>query len=269
MISYTFVKNVNEFSKWQDTSKSGNLEKNNTTTTKQAASRVLLNQLTRYSFVVNVPILAHYARPKLAMLWSPKCHFLDHCLRKWIPWSCSWPWGLLTDPVCFSLVLKKTEAPTKQSDWWGIFNPFTAPACKIFGLKAARTHLQRVYCPVGPITHLLSVLWVWMKILSLAGAKNKIKRLKGFKFRPFTGRFQVTSWQWRGSSQWFKSDQFKNSQTDYNFYSPLFFVLLRLVLLVLWRRFIQALPFACFCTKAEETLLAARQKLLVQRTSGR
>ena len=29
-----------------------------------------------------------------------------------------------------------------------------------------------------------------------ANAKTKIKRLKGFKFLTFTGRFQVTSWQW-------------------------------------------------------------------------
>ena len=94
------------FSKWQDTSKSGNLEKiNDATTTKQAASRVFFYQLTRYSFVVNVPILAHYARPKFALLWSPKCHFLDHCLRKWITRSGSWPWGPVDDNLDWSRLL--------------------------------------------------------------------------------------------------------------------------------------------------------------------
>ena len=44
----------------------------------------------------------------------------------------------------------------------------------------------------GPVTHLLSMLCVLMKILSNASAKKKTKRLKGFKFRSFIGRFQVT-----------------------------------------------------------------------------
>ena len=35
------------------------------------------------------------------------------------------------------------------------------------------------------------------EILSHASAKKKTKRLKGFKFRTFNYRFQVTSWQWR------------------------------------------------------------------------
>ena len=33
---------------------------------------------------------------------------------------------------------------------------------------------------------------ILMKILSHAGAKKKAKRLKGFEFGSFTGRFQVT-----------------------------------------------------------------------------
>ena len=85
-------------------------------------------------------------------------------------------------------------------------NSFIAPACKSF----------------GPTVHLLSMLRVLMKILSHAGPKKKTKRLtgtskhsayrpqkpqgllgtgrcvKGFKFGTFTGRSQVTSWQWRG-----------------------------------------------------------------------
>ena len=42
----------------------------------------------------------------------------------------------------------------------------------------------------GPVTHLLSVLRVWIKILSHAGAKKKTERLKDLKFRTFIGRFQ-------------------------------------------------------------------------------
>ena len=45
-----------------------------------------------------------------------------------------------------------------------VINPFTAPACKMSGPKAA-------------------VLCVLMKILSHASAKKKTKRLKGFRFR--------------------------------------------------------------------------------------
>ena len=47
----------------------------------------------------------------------------------------------------------------------------------------------------GPMTHLLSVLCVSVKILSHASAKKKTKRLKDFKFRTFIGGFQVTSLQ--------------------------------------------------------------------------
>ena len=36
-----------------------------------------------------------------------------------------------------------------------------------------------------------------MKIPSHAGAKKKAQRLKGFKFRTFRGRFEI-SWQSRG-----------------------------------------------------------------------
>ena len=48
---------------------------------------------------------------------------------------------------------------------------------------------------VGPITHLLSLLRVVMKVLSHASAKKKTKRLKGFKVRVCIGSFQVKSWQ--------------------------------------------------------------------------
>ena len=71
--------------------------------------------------------------------------------------------------------------------------PFTAPACKISGLKEARMHLQTVFS--GPIAYLLSVLHGLMKILSHSGATKKTKRFKGFKFGTFIGACQMTSWQ--------------------------------------------------------------------------
>ena len=39
---------------------------------------------------------------------------------------------------------------------------------------------------------------VLTKILSYTRAKKKTKRFKGFQFCPVVGRFQMTSWQWRG-----------------------------------------------------------------------
>ena len=68
------------------------------------------------------------------------------------------------------------------------------------GLGASLTQDGHPVRPVnsifsGPITHLLSMLCVLMKIPSLASAKKKTKRLKGFKFGTLVGRFQVTSWQ--------------------------------------------------------------------------
>ena len=55
-----------------------------------------------------------------------------------------------------------------------VLNPFTAPACKISGLQNA----HGIYSV--PITHLLSVLCVLMKVLSRshASAKEKTERLQ-------------------------------------------------------------------------------------------
>ena len=47
----------------------------------------------------------------------------------------------------------------------------------------------------GPLTRLLSMLCVLMKILSRAIEKKKTKRPEGFRFHTFIGRFQATSWQ--------------------------------------------------------------------------
>ena len=61
-------------------------------------------------------------------------------------------------------------------------NPFTAPDCKISGLKEPQTRLKnRIFS--GPVTHLLSMLSVLMKVLSHACVKKKTKRFKVFKFR--------------------------------------------------------------------------------------
>ena len=72
-------------------------------------------------------------------------------------------------------------------DMVSTINPFTAPACKISGLKDARTHLQTVYFPVlwrcatcfdgNPFTY------------NYASAKKENKNLTGFRFRSFIGRF--------------------------------------------------------------------------------
>ena len=56
-------------------------------------------------------------------------------------------------------------------------NPFTVPAGTISGLKDARTPLQTVHFPVL-LAHLFSMLCVFMKIPSQAGAKNKAKSLR-------------------------------------------------------------------------------------------
>ena len=63
-----------------------------------------------------------------------------------------------------------------------VFNPFTAPACKISGLKDARTPLLKKSIFSSPVTHLLSVLCVLIKILSHASAKKKKKGRRIWNF---------------------------------------------------------------------------------------
>ena len=83
-------------------------------------------------------------------------------------------------------------------------NLFTAPACSISGLKSTHTRLKTVFS--GPITNLISIVWILMEIYSHANAKKQKQkhnnkqtkpqeRLKHFKFPTFIGCFQVTSWQ--------------------------------------------------------------------------
>ena len=45
-----------------------------------------------------------------------------------------------------------------------LINPFTAPACKISGLKSAYTSADSIF--EGPITNLLSVLCILVEILA-------------------------------------------------------------------------------------------------------
>ena len=52
-------------------------------------------------------------------------------------------------------------------------NPFTAPACKMSGLKTVHTSLQMVYFPVPCITNLLSVMYILIEIFWHAKARNK------------------------------------------------------------------------------------------------
>ena len=64
------------------------------------------------------------------------------------------------------------------------FNPFTAPACKISGLKNARTRLQIVFVPV-PL-HQLSVLGILMEIrLFACSCEQEDKTAERFKISRF------------------------------------------------------------------------------------
>ena len=63
-----------------------------------------------------------------------------------------------------------------------MLNPFTAPACKISGLKDAGTSLQNSIF-FAPITRLLSMLCIVVKVLSRTSAKTK--RQKGFRVSNF------------------------------------------------------------------------------------
>ena len=68
------------------------------------------------------------------------------------------------------------------------FISFSAAACIISELKDARTRLQTI-CS-GPITHLLSILWIFMKIFHMPERKRKRK----------TWGFQISHFYWSFSS---------------------------------------------------------------------
>ena len=67
-------------------------------------------------------------------------------------------------------------------------NPFTAQPVKLRAEICTDAPAHSIFS--GPVTHLLSVLYILMKIHSHASAKEKTKRLKGFQFCSFIGRFQ-------------------------------------------------------------------------------
>ena len=71
-----------------------------------------------------------------------------------------------------------------------LINPFTATTFKISGLKDARTRLQTVYFPVLYRIY-FQLRYILMTSLLHASAKNKPKRLKGFKFRTFSWSFSL------------------------------------------------------------------------------
>ena len=75
-----------------------------------------------------------------------------------------------------------------------VFNPFTTPACKSSVLIDALTRLQTLFF-LSYNTCTFSALHFYENPFTYASAKKKTKRLRGFKFGTFTGRFQVTSWQ--------------------------------------------------------------------------
>ena len=101
------------------------------------------------------------------------------------------------------------------------FDPFTARVCKITRLKDARRRLQSVHCSqysqyiaVSTVSTLhggacsqyifrsgnlstFNAMRLDENPFTCQCEKEK-KRFKGFKFRTIIGRFQLTSWQWRG-----------------------------------------------------------------------
>ena len=66
----------------------------------------------------------------------------------------------------------KLRNATKE---WDSVNPFTVPACKIFGGQRY-TDAPENSIISGPITHLFSVLCVLMKSLSHASAEKEDKK---------------------------------------------------------------------------------------------
>ena len=71
------------------------------------------------------------------------------------------------------------------------FNPFTATACEISGLKAARTRLQTVLFS-DPITHLLSMLCVLINPFNMP-ERNRRKK-KGWGVSNFALFLVVFKW---------------------------------------------------------------------------
>ena len=71
--------------------------------------------------------------------------------------------------------LKKKKKKKKRYASHEFINPFSATACQIAGLNDALTRRETVYIYTGPITYLLSMLCVFMKILAKVDAKKHKK----------------------------------------------------------------------------------------------
>ena len=92
-------------------------------------------------------------------------------------------WNRLTTTTGVMGLKSFKGGPSKEASTDPI-NSFTASACNISRLKDAWTHLKN-YIFSGPITHLLSVRCVLMKILSKASfqkRKEKSLRVSNFHF---------------------------------------------------------------------------------------
>ena len=77
------------------------------------------------------------------------------------------------------------------------FNPSLAQPVKFLGWKV---HIMTISSRFpGPITNLLSVLCVLMKILSPASAKKKAETFMIWNFAPLQVVFRWYHWQWKGS----------------------------------------------------------------------
>ena len=91
-------------------------------------------------------------------------------------WDKSCGWGLKAK-THKKMATKKSDSvklrnATKE---WDSVNPFTVPACKIFGGQRY-TDAPENSIISGPITHLFSVLCVLMKSLSHASAEKEDKK---------------------------------------------------------------------------------------------
>ena len=82
--------------------------------------------------------------------------------------------GTRTNPPSLAVLITGSDSPLCDSLLRPAFNPFTARACKIF--RAERwTDAPVNSLFSAPMTHLLSMVCVLMKILSHASAKKKTK----------------------------------------------------------------------------------------------
>ena len=127
-------------------------------------------------------------------LWNPRSVIWSHCSISYL--------AVLPNPVAhciqsffckwsiFWLFLHKFSEILLCCYYYHYYyrsvNLFTAAACKLSGLKDARTTCKQFV--FRSCNNLLLMLYVLMKISSHACARKKTKRLEGFKFGTFIGR---------------------------------------------------------------------------------